>query len=410
VTRSLRFSLALALTLPAFSSGCGWILSNATRTCTVSEQWESFAEFQNLTYNMIYGVGFGTSPDTYLTFGYDQDGTGRHWIINRSTDRGRTWQRTDNYQLSSGKNSHARSIVRTNQGSLLVIGEGTDAASNTHSLMRISTDEGATWTELNDYTPVAGLNSSAAAVFKAQDGSIYALYQPYFGVADQHWIVRRSTDHGASWTTVDNYQYTGGTATVPSAIAQGSDGTIWVIGHGVDGSSVLHVVVRKSTDGQTFALSGEDYRLVSTKNSIGTGIVVHSSGALITSIEAMDASNVYHWIMRKSTDGGTTWHTTLDYQTDSTKHAVPFTVTTDHHGNLYSAGYAVDSSNNTHALIFRSIDVGDTWSLQEDYLPSGTTGSDFRGVFRDPYGYYLATGQYGTGAATRGVIRALTCL
>jgi len=64
---------------------------------------------------------------------------------------------------------------------------------------------------------------------------------------------------------------------------------------------------------------------------------------------------------------------------------------------IYSAGDGLDSSGRYHAVAFKSIDGGTTWSLLDDYSdpasPSGGYGPGYdAGIAADPFGNLYAAG------------------
>jgi photosystem II stability/assembly factor-like uncharacterized protein len=65
------------------------------------------------------------------------------------------------------------------------------------------------------------------------------------------WYVRKSSDSGLNWSTVDLYQYAAGTPIDATGFAADNSGNIYVSGY-----SNNHWLVRKSTDG------GQTWRLV----------------------------------------------------------------------------------------------------------------------------------------------------
>src|SRR5207253_10704396 len=102
------------------------------------------------------------------------------WLVRRSTDGGATWSNVDTFQLSSSESSVAMGIGATASG-IFVVG-------------------------------------SASAVNK--------------GVTSSHWIVRKSTDGGNSWTTVDDYQLAPDSGSQARCIAKDANGNLFVAGSG----------------------------------------------------------------------------------------------------------------------------------------------------------------------------------
>ncbi len=71
-------------------------------------------------------------------------------------------------------------------------------------------------------------------------------------------------------------------------------------------------------------------------------------GNLYVAGRASDTSgnlSSYHWIVRKSTNGGNSWTTVDDYQLPANYSGEAHAFATDANGNLFVAGYAITSTN-----------------------------------------------------------------
>ncbi len=159
--------------------------------------------------------------------------TGTAWVVRRSTNGGATWSEIDTFQLQSGQLSRALGIGADGAGNLYIIGRGTTKKGSTatgHWLVRKSTDGGATFTTTDD---VASSNSSvneARRIVATSNGDLYVA-----GVVTLsnvgHWLLRKSAGGGGAWTTVDDFQY-GGAWTEPHSIAANASGNLFVGGLG----------------------------------------------------------------------------------------------------------------------------------------------------------------------------------
>jgi hypothetical protein len=166
------------------------------------------------------------------------------WVVRRSTNGGATWSEINAFQLQSGRNSTALGIGADASGNLYVVGRG-DASPkrNTvvrHWLVRKSTDGGNSWTTVDDF--VASGDAEARCFAATSTGNLYVA-----GTANSsngtHWIVRKSSGGSGAWTTIDDYQYAGGYA-APHAIAAGASGNLFVGGAGWDNLGG-HWIVKK---------------------------------------------------------------------------------------------------------------------------------------------------------------------
>jgi photosystem II stability/assembly factor-like uncharacterized protein len=182
-------------------------------------------------------------------------------------------------------------------------------AGRTPALLLRSSDGGATWTSGNpfsDGSTTMGIVSTPAGVFVA-------------GTLAGPWgTVRKSTDGGKTWATVDNYYGSGsGFQGQLQAICADAQGNVYVGGF-----------------------------------------------ANITTGRGKQAVTTSNWVIRKGTNGGTRWQTIANLPVAS---HVPNQVNPlnalsfDAFGNMYAAGYITGS----HWVVLKSADRGVTWSVAD---------------------------------------------
>lgn len=179
-------------------------------------------------------------------------GGGGSWVVRKSSDAGSTWSVVDTFRFSTTDNSHAFGIASDSAGNLYVAGLG---------------------------------------------GQILQK------ASRPHWIVRRGIAGGTSWTTVDQFQGSNGSAQA-FGVAVDSNDNVHVTGTGWSGSSssVRHWITR-----QRFAASGlwattDDFFLASTGYSEGRTITAAPLGYMYGAGIASDAAGAAHgWIVRKRT-------------------------------------------------------------------------------------------------------------
>jgi N-acetylneuraminic acid mutarotase len=164
----------------------------------------------------------------------------------RSTDNGATWTEMTADAGWSGRNG--LSVVATPDNSIVLMG-GNDFNGDKSDIWR-STDDGATWTEMNPHAgwPPRSYQSSVAM----QDGSIVLMG----GVGDtnnniSHYNdVWRSTDDGATWTEMNPH------AGWPPRLYQSSvamqDGSIILVGGEDTGGRHPDNVLRSTDYGATW--------------------------------------------------------------------------------------------------------------------------------------------------------------
>jgi hypothetical protein len=101
--------------------------------------------------------------------------------------------------------------------------------------VRKSTNGGNSWTTVDDYQLAANDPAQASRFTADANGNLFvAGYSrgAWNGTGYlNHWIIRKSVGGTGPWTTVDDYQY-GGSYTRPNAIASDALGNVFVGGEG----------------------------------------------------------------------------------------------------------------------------------------------------------------------------------
>jgi hypothetical protein len=117
-------------------------------------------------------------------------------------------------------------------------------------------------------------------------GSASATYK---SGAPSHWIVRKSTNGGNSWTTVDDYQLAAGNSSEARCIATDANGNLWVAGRGNAGQG-NRWIVRKSVGGA----------------GLWTTVDVFDAGVDANAIASSPSGNVFvggtgggNWLLKK---------------------------------------------------------------------------------------------------------------
>src|SRR5205823_866623 len=113
-------------------------------------------------------------------------------------------------------------------------------------------------------------------------------------------------------------------------------------------------------------------------------------------------TNVNHWLVRKSANGGASWSNDDDFQLTSLKNASASAIGTDFAGNVYVAGVAGDDSAALHAIV-RS-NTGASWTTSDDYF--GMASARYQGFTTDSSGTLYALGRSGGGATQNFFIRS----
>lgn len=169
------------------------------------------------------------------------------------------------------------------------------------------------------------------------------------GYGSGNWKVIKGSNGGQSWSQVDSFRYDASGSSYPNAVIGDSSGHVYVAGEAY-----------KST------VIGYDPR---TRKPI--------------------YRNIAHWLVRRSGNGGASWAINDDFQMSSVADAKAFAAGADLAGNIYTAGFAIDSTGHDHAIV-RS-NAGGTWSTSDDYQ-TGQTDSAYAALTCDSAGNLYAGG------------------
>jgi hypothetical protein len=163
---------------------------------------------------------------------------GGRWNITKSTDRGITWKTVDVFDYNPKVISDAQALASdaSGTGNVYVVGIGWQ-----------SVQTGTTYT----YTKVKGQIVVTAT-------PIYTSYE--------HWLTRQSSDGGATWKTVDDFQHSQSADTMAYDVAD-MNGAVYVTG-GVDSGNDFGGIVRTNASG-TWQTS-DDYTNDPTTSDIYT--------------------------------------------------------------------------------------------------------------------------------------------
>ncbi len=278
------------------------------------------------------------------------DGTLAKARVFKSTDAAVTWTRVRNYTHSSGINSAMSAILTDSSGNLFAAGEG-GLSGYDRWLLHKSTDSGANWSLVDDAVLADSKDTSVEGIGRDPAGNIYAVGAMNDSSNTVHWITRKTTDTGSSWSNIDNYQLASGKDAKNQGISSTSTGILFAVGSATDSSSVQHWIVRKSTDAGITWATVDDYQYASSRSAVAYSIVIDSADTIYVTGSANDSSDISHWILRRSTDKGGSWSVPDSYQYSPSKNATAYGLALNLNGNVLTLGGAVDATGKRHALV-----------------------------------------------------------
>ncbi|MFG2575710.1 RICIN domain-containing protein [Streptomyces sp. NPDC048481] len=326
-------------------------MGGAYRWDTGAEEWIPLTDWiGEKDWNLLGIDSVATDPvdpgRLYLGAGtYTNDWAGNGAIL-RSTDRGRTFQRTD-LPFKVGGNEDGRGagerlvVDPANHGTLLL-------GTRRNGLWR-STDFGVTWSQVSSFPVKDGASSGG--------GISFVTFGPagsktvYVGVGDRSTSLYRSTDGGGSWQAVAGQP----TGRLPQHGVLSGDGSLYLtytdnLGpNGVTGGSVWK-----------YTPAGGAWKNISpSSGSYGfSGLAVDPrkpSTVMVTTLGRWYPQDELY----RSTDGGTTWKALADRSVRDAS-AAPYVGT---HTGHWMTALAIDPFDSGHVLygtgngILRSTDA-----------------------------------------------------
>jgi hypothetical protein len=177
------------------------------------------------------------------------------WTVWRSQDGGQTWAISDTFQLAWQEFSYATAGGIDKAGNIYVVGLAVGPVKGLksktqfeHWVVRKSTDGGNTWSTADDFVPQpysSGPFPHPQAFGSDANGNLFVAGNlSWGGGPPTQWLVRESLASSGTWQTVDTFQYVSGQSAYPYAVIGDGSGHIFVAGFGY-ASGGPHWIVRK---------------------------------------------------------------------------------------------------------------------------------------------------------------------
>ncbi|MFD0353338.1 RICIN domain-containing protein [Streptomyces sp. NPDC127110] len=313
-------------------------MGGAYRWDTAAELWIPLTDWVGeKDWNLLGIDSVATDPvdpdRLYLGAGtYTNEWAGNGAIL-RSTDRGRTFQRTDlPFKLGAnepGRGAGERLVIDPADSGTLLLG------TRKNGLWR-STDHGAAWSQVSSFPVKDGASSGA--------GISFVTYGPagsktiYVGVADKSTSLYRSTDGGSTWQAVPGQP----TGQLPQHGVLSGDGSLYLTYTNTVGpNDVTAGSVWKYT-----AAGGAWKNVSPSQGSYGfSGLAVDPqkpSTVMVTTLGRWWPEDEIY----RTTDGATTWKA-LAGKSVRDASAAPYVGTATGH---WMTALAIDPFNSGHAL------------------------------------------------------------
>lgn len=166
----------------------------------------------------------------------------------------------------------------------------------------------------------------------------------------------------------------------PMSVAQTADGSIYVNSVVIDGSGWEYLATFKSTNnGSSWSMVDRYYMYIYGEahpmEMTTKGNDIYVCG-YVWGIGNTDSTANSEWIVRKSTNAGSTWQI-VDHSWLSINDNVCSTITTAVNGHIFAAGYSSNASFIRDTIVKISIDDGNSWQIIGTF-PSGDIPTSIR--------------------------------
>jgi hypothetical protein len=271
-----------------------------------------------------------------------------HWIVRKRDSLG-NWTLVDDFIPPDAPHARARAITVDAAGNIYVVGNAkkkvvtgkTSYVLPQYWFLRKSSDGGATWTTVNTYALEVTQNGFPNAVTTSPQGLFVAgrFYSTARGASGWRWIIRYSPDFGTTWQTIDNYLQTVGSITEPFGIAADDFGNVYAAGNSSymvnKQSSSFDWIVRKGTVTGNF-ITVDRFRAGTGETASANSVATLVGGIVIAGGRAV-ANGTNNWVTRFSRDG-VNWETADTFRLSAGESSNNFGIAGDGFSNVYAVG------------------------------------------------------------------------
>ncbi len=290
---------------------------------------------------------------------------------------GQTWQTVDDYiqtnNAAPGGEPIPWSVACDGASGVYVAGDADTTTAGHTALVRYSPDGGTSWSTVDDFSYPGSTGTYFHCLYVDRRGGVFAVGGYILAGGSGNWMVRRSLDHGRTWTTVDTISSAGYTNANAWVVTSDTNGTIYVLGQCDTGC-----LVRVSTN------QGTSWRSASGAPPVlgqWSAVCIGSTLYVLTHNYGSSAQSLW-----SSGDGGSAWTQVNGAVLPPSPILSSSALAADPQGNLYVAG--TDASN-ANWVVSTGAPDGTGWTITDDYTPA-----DFAvGVTSDPMGNIYVVGR-----------------
>ena len=247
--------------------GAGLWHAVAMKSSDAGANWAIVDDYADLTGASNSGPGYdaGIAADAagnLYAAGYDwAPGGPSTWFVRRSQDAGVTWSTVDSFTLG-GSQAMPHALNTDSAGNVYVVGAANTASSTLYSITRKGIPlpgGGMTWSTVDSVSTSVFETSLGwtSGVFCHPTAGVFVA-----GVGSSRWLVRRSQNGGATWATADDYLLDPKKGSLACGIRGDAWGNLYAVGRGdktYKGSTQSHWLVRKSSNGGASWATVDDF-------------------------------------------------------------------------------------------------------------------------------------------------------
>jgi len=237
------------------------------------------------------------------------------------------------------------------------------------------------WTEVDRHSNSSSLNDEARNIAIDSNDNVYVVgYGPSGSVGNNSWIIKSSSDRGATWAYQTLNTMSGGDDQAWN-IAIDSNNIIYVVGYHSGAVGKNSWLVKSSSNGVLWG-NCDEYAIEDYSNSaygiaIGNSNIVYVCGG-----EKDEATQLKDWLVRSSSNGknwATVDHFTSSYIAKSIDN--PLDITINSSNNIFIVGFATGSATERDSIIRKSTTgKSGSWSTVDTCNILGNSKTSLRGV------------------------------
>ena len=401
-------SIVLFVQSVAFFSSCGTTDGLAPGGCTYDKEWTMQDEW---TFAAAYNTDLRSLAikNNYL-FSIGEAGlssTAAWCYVRRSDDDGKTWKTVDLYRPASSDKVCRPFMVRTWSSTVISCGLTYDSLNVGKWMMRRSTDNGETWQTVDDSWRLATGKHASCKSIKKIGNKIFAAGSAQDSSSVYHLIIKRSDDDGASWQTVDDQQSISGEGLGAAGRYIATIGTDIYVSATSTVNSVSGMVTRVSSDGGTTWSTVDTPWYYQAGKTVASWDFMAQGGSLFRSIYSQNSANIYKWLIQKSADYGRSWNTIDDYQ-DGENHSFAGGMAVDYNSIWVVGRSSHPTTSKNTWLVRKSEDLGGSWKIVDEVRSSSLSNIASSIQIRDS-NVFVGGKFYSSSNKSRAAVRALWC-